>query len=44
MHVDSIEAHRRYVTASADRATLAKAFGTSLSTFSHNGETVTANT
>ncbi len=44
VHVDSIEAHRRYVTASADRATLAKAFGTSLSTFSHNGETVTANT
>lgn len=44
VHVDGVEAHRRYVTASADRATLAKAFGTSLSTFSHNGETVTANT
>ncbi len=44
VHVDSVEAHRRYVTASADRATLAKAFGTTLSTLSHNGETVTANT
>ena len=40
--VTGVEAHRRYVTATADRATLAKAFGTTLGTFSHDGQTVTA--
>lgn len=42
--VTGVEAHRRYVSVSGSKAALGKAFGTSLATFRHDGQTVTANT
>lgn len=40
----STEAHNRYVTVSGSKAALNSALGTSLGTFVHNGQTVTAPT
>lgn len=42
VQVGTVEGHRRYLEASADRAVLARAFGTQLGTYVHNGQTVTA--
>ena len=41
--VTGVEAHRRYVSASGTPAQLGAAFGTSLATYRHDGQTVTAN-
>ncbi len=44
VRVDGVEAHHRYLDATADRATLARAFGTQLAGFTHDGQTVVAPT
>lgn len=43
MTVTGVESTHRYITATGDRAALNAAFGVTLSTYSHDGQTVTAN-
>ena len=42
LKVTGVEAHRRYVSASGTAAQLGAAFGTTLATYTHDGQTVTA--